>query len=65
MVLDVERMRLQWGDGRKRLIIRAGALLINVMFYERKMRCKVDRGKVVSRCGLSGILLDAMTNEIT
>ena len=64
MVSDVERVRLQWGDRRKRLIIRVGAFLIKAMFHKRRMRWEVVRGKVVSGCGLSGILLDAMTNEI-
>ena len=59
MVSDVERVRLQWDDGwKKRLVIRVGALLINAMFHDGKMRWEVGRDKVVSRCGLSGMLLD-------
>ena len=55
MVLDVERVRLelQW-----RLVIRAGALLVNAMFCNGRMRWKVGRDKVVSGCRLSGMLLN-------
>ena len=61
MVSDVEtvRLELQWDDGwRKRLIIRAGAHLINAMFHNRRMRWEVSRDKVVSGCRLSGMSLD-------
>ena len=42
----------------ERLVIRAGALLINAMFCDGRMRWEVGRDKVVSGCGLSGMLLD-------
>ena len=55
MVLDVEKVRLelQW-----RLVIQAGALLVNAIFCDRKMRWEVGRDKVVNRCRLSEMLLD-------
>ena len=41
-----------------RLVIQAGALLINAMFCDRKMRWEVGRDKVISGCGLSRMSLD-------
>ena len=61
MVSDMEKVRLelQWDDGwRKRLIIRAGAHLINAMFHDRRIGWEVSRDKMVSRCGPSGMSLD-------
>ena len=42
----------------RRLVIQAGALLINAVFCNRKIRWKVGRDKVVSGCGLSEMSLD-------
>ena len=53
MVLDVEKMRLQW-----RLVIWVDALFVNAMFRNGTMRCEVGTDKVVSGCKLSGMLLD-------
>ena len=43
---------------RKQLVVQAGALLINAVFCNRRMRWEVGKDEVVSGCGLSGMLLD-------
>ena len=55
MVLDMEKVRLEL---QSQLVIRAGTLFVNAIFYNEKMKWEADRDKVVSKCGLNGMLLD-------
>ena len=47
-----------WNCKGWRLVIRMGALLVNTIFCDEWIRWEVGTNKVISGCGLSGMLLD-------